>query len=111
MKEDVRMGAREQAPVSWSPWSGQAPACGSRRPGQAGKMLVPLLGVLTVLAVISVGALAYVLRQEQAKRHETERRLQIAEAPGAGEGVGAITPLVRANLVVLLWMIVCLVQP
>lgn len=45
---------------------------------QAGKMLVPLLGILAVLSMVVAAAASVVLMQEREKRQAKERDLQIA---------------------------------
>ena len=47
---------------------------------EAGKMLVPLLGVLAVIAMAVAAAATYVLLQERDKRQAKERELQLALA-------------------------------
>ena len=49
-------------------------------PHKAGKMLVPMLGVLAVLSMVVAGAAAYVLMQERDKRQAKERELQLSLA-------------------------------
>ena len=57
-------------------WVGRAPV--GRRRHQAGKLLVPLLAVLTVLAMGVAAAAIYLTMQEREKRQAKEKELRLA---------------------------------
>ena len=59
---------------------GQVPAPLVLARGRAGKMLVPLLGVLALIAMAVAGAATFILMQERDKRQAKERELQLALA-------------------------------
>ena len=56
--------------------SGQADLPSTRAPRPAGKLLVPVLGVLMVLAIGAASATGYLFLQERDKRQAKEHELQ-----------------------------------
>ena len=62
--------------------SGQADLPSTRASGPAGKLLVPVLGILTVLAIGAASAMGYLFIQERDKRQAKEHELQAAVTQG-----------------------------